>query len=208
VLKGGGMDETTKKMVDALKLGVSSAVDETTKKMADAMRSLDPSSISEEIARATGAAAQKLVDLSSVGLARKSLEEMERELHVKTPSMPYIAWPNIHIPTDEEKSQFQGSAVLLRRLAESIRRWRCTLPDGMQPAVFALLNSGVQIDVKSFAQESFHGIRIEGEFNGTSCVVLAHQSSVQLLCMAQPIQPPVRPYRAIGFMIEGQVSEA
>jgi hypothetical protein len=87
-------------------------------------------------------------------------------------------------------------------------KWRAALPEGMQPSVTALLNGGMQVDVTSLAQESFHGIRIEGKVNGNNCVVLAHQATVQLLCKAQPIEPPELPRRSIGFVIDGQWSEA
>lgn len=112
------------------------------------------------------------------------------------------------MPTPEETQQFQSAAVLLRQLAGSIADWRQQLPHDFQPAILALLNGGAQIEVESLAQETFHGIRITGTLNGTPCVVLAHQATVQLLCWAQPVEPPERPRRPIGFIIDGHATEA
>ena len=96
----------------------------------------------------------------------------------------------------------------MRKLAKSIAKWRSTLPDTQQPEVIALLNGGVQIKVTSLAQESFHGIRIEGTISGAPCIVLAHQNTVQLMCFIAPVRPPEQPRRKIGFIIDGQESEA
>lgn len=125
------------------------------------------------------------------------------------PSMPIpepIRMPQL--PTFEEDNHFQSSGVLLRRLADSITQWRSALPEDVQPAIIAILHGGIQIDVERLAQESFHGIRIEGRTQGSPCVVLSHQATVQLLCFVQPIQPPERPRRPIGFVIDGEESQA
>lgn len=113
-----------------------------------------------------------------------------------------------HIPTLQEANNFQSAGVLLRRLAESIKQWRVALPENVQPAIIAILHGGVQVQVDLLAQESFHGIRIEGRLQGSPAVVLAHQATVQLLCFVQPVSPPEQPRRQIGFVIDGQKTEA
>jgi hypothetical protein len=111
--------------------------------------------------------------------------------------------------TVEEHNQFQSAGVMLRRLAIAIGQWRRELPPNVQPGLLALLNGGVQMDVEGLSQESFHGIRIDGRVDGTPCVVLAHQATVQLLCIEQPVRPPELPRRRpIGFVIEGERTEA
>lgn len=70
------------------------------------------------------------------------------------------------------------------------------------------MQGGVQIEIERLEQESFHGIRIEGKLQGAHCVVLAHQATVQLLCLAQQINPSEVPRRPIGFVINGQEIEA
>lgn len=111
------------------------------------------------------------------------------------------------IPTPEETNSFQSAGVLLRRLADSITQWRTQLPEDVQPAVLAILHGGVQIEVETLAQESFHGIRIEGRLQGSQCIVLAHQSTIQLLCFIQPVSPPEHPRRPIGFVVDGKAWE-
>lgn len=69
------------------------------------------------------------------------------------------------------------------------------------------MNGGIQIEVERMAQESSHGIRIEGLLNGNPCMLLSHQSSVQLLCFVQKIEP-AKPRRKIGFIIDGVETEA
>ncbi|MBK8454901.1 MAG: hypothetical protein WAQ53_04245 [Thiofilum sp.] len=107
------------------------------------------------------------------------------------------------------ENNYQSSAVLMRRLAESIMEWRRQLPEGVQPAVMAILNGGLQIRVHRLAQESFHGIRIEGTLNGSPCMLLAHQATVQMLCYVEKIDQntPASKPRKIGFIIEGEERE-
>ena len=111
------------------------------------------------------------------------------------------------ITEDAEENSYQSARVLLQRLSQTVREWRQQLPDDVQPAILAILNGGIQIDVERMAQESFHGIRIEGLLNGNPCMLLSHQSSVQLLCFVQKIeQEKIR--RKIGFIIDGVETEA
>ncbi len=102
----------------------------------------------------------------------------------------------------------QSAGELMRRLAGTITQWRKELPQGVQPALLALAHGGVQISVTSLAQESFHGIRIDGHINGAPCMLLAHQATVQILCYAEEIKPPEQPKRSIGFVIDGEHSQA
>jgi hypothetical protein len=157
------------------------------------------------------------VDLGKkLGLSSLASDELHKHLSaleslkgINFPAMPIhepIRMP--HIPTFEENNQFQSAGVLLQRLADSITQWRTALPDDVQPGIIAILHGGVQIDVERIAQESFHGIRIEGQIKGSPCVVLAHQATVQLLCFVQTVNPPERPRRSIGFIIDGKETDA
>lgn len=189
--------------------------DELKKLMQEAQRQsgIVPGSLADEIRKLSTnpsiAEFAKVAEASAFRDIVKQAGNLAKLPDLTIPVMPYIEpYRPPKMPTQEEANQFQGASVLLRRLAESIRQWRASLPEGLQPAVIALLNGGIQIDVHSLAQESFHGIRIEGVLNGQSCVVLAHQSTVQLLCIAQPIAPPESPKRSIGFVIDGLSSVA
>lgn len=126
-------------------------------------------------------------------------------------SMPKITPINldlIKLPTPKEQNNYQSAAVLMKELANTVSTWRGQVPEGIQPAVIAILNGGIQINVTSLAQVSFHGIRVEGTINELPCMVLAHQNTIQLLCYAEPIKSPETPRRKIGFIIDGEQSEA
>lgn len=105
------------------------------------------------------------------------------------------------------ENSYQSARALLQRLSETMVQWRKELGDDSQPAILAVLNGGIQIVVERMAQESFHGIRIEGLLNGNPCMLLSHQSSVQLLCFVQKIEKE-KPRRKIGFVIDGVETEA
>lgn len=110
------------------------------------------------------------------------------------PKMPHLSL--LPMPTAEEAHEFQAAERMLRRLSEAIIAWRSALPKESQPSVQALLNDGRAIEVVNLSVESFHGIRIEGRLNGAPCLLLAHQSTIQLLCAVVPAEPPRQP---IGF---------
>ncbi|MFK7795100.1 MAG: DUF6173 family protein [Gammaproteobacteria bacterium] len=111
------------------------------------------------------------------------------------------------IMENAQENSYQSARALLQRLSQTMTDWRKELDDDVQPAILAILNGGLQIDVERMAQESFHGIRIEGLLNGNPCMLLSHQSSVQLLCFVQKIEKE-KPRRKIGFVIDGVESEA
>ena len=91
---------------------------------------------------------------------------------------PSFEMPEIKFTTEEEKNEYQ-------------------------PAILAILYGGTQISVDRLTQESFHGIRVEGNIKGAPCVVLAHQASVQMLCFAEKIENEEDKKR-IGFIIDGK----
>ena len=108
--------------------------------------------------------------------------------------------------TPEELNAYQSASVLMQALAEEAMQWRNQLSQEFQPSIIAILHGGIQIVVHTLAQVSFHGIRIEGELNGAPCSMLAHQSSVQLLCHAIKVEKE-KPSRRIGFIWEDKEIE-
>lgn len=101
------------------------------------------------------------------------------------------------------ENAYQSAGMLMRSLADTIVQWRKQLPEDQQPAILALLHGGAQIQVVRLAQESFHGIRIEGVINGSPCMLLAHQSTVQLMCYVEKVTEKADK-RTIGFIIDGE----
>ena len=106
-----------------------------------------------------------------------------------------------------QENSYQSARALLQRLSQTVTDWRKELDDDVQPVILAIMNGGIQVDVELMAQESFHGIRIEGLLNGNPCMLLSHQSSIQLLCFVQKIEKEQQ-RRKIGFIIDGIETEA
>lgn len=136
---------------------------------------------------------------------REALNQMENRL-AKVPefNLPSISSPDFHlpaidIPTQEETNAYRSASVLMKALADEALQWKQRLPKDYKPAILAVLYGGIQIHVQTLAKVSFHGIRIEGTLNGAPCSLLAHQSTIQLLCYAEEvtIQNPRNP---IGFV--------
>jgi hypothetical protein len=121
--------------------------------------------------------------------------------------VPQRSLPNLQAPQQVVNSalanEYQSAGVLMRRLADTLTQWRQQLPADEEPAILAVLYGGIQVSVERLAQESFHGIRIEGQMNGSPCMLLAHQSTVQLLCFVKKVEPK-QVKRRIGFIIDGE----
>jgi hypothetical protein len=84
----------------------------------------------------------------------------------------------------EDSNQFRSAGVLLKALAAEARAWSQKLPPEFRPAIVAVLHGGLQIQVRTLAQVSFDGIRIEGIMGDSPCSLLAHQDTIQLVCHA------------------------
>tara|TARA_R110002049_G_scaffold307135_1_gene506885 strand:+ start:1961 stop:2464 length:504 start_codon:yes stop_codon:yes gene_type:complete len=114
--------------------------------------------------------------------------------------------PMPEMETQQEINEYQSASVFMKALADSALEWKQSLPEGYVPAILAVLYGGIQINVHNLAQVSFHGIRIQGDFNGSPCTMLAHQSTVQMLCYAQESSPD-KPKNPIGFLWQGHKVE-
>lgn len=125
--------------------------------------------------------------------------------------VPQRPLPVLHtpqkIPEHIKNNEYQSAGIFMRRLADTIVQWRAQLPEDEEPAILAVMHGGIQINVERLAQESFHGIRIEGNMNGSPCMLLAHQSSVQMLCFVKKVEKETE-RRRIGFIIDGEEEEA
>lgn len=107
----------------------------------------------------------------------------------------------------EESNIYRSAGIFLRALVAEVKGWARELPENYRPAIMAVLQGGIQIQVQSLAQVSFDGIRIEGVINGRPCSLITHQSSVQMLCYAQEIKKEAPPKRPIGFIWPNQQEE-
>jgi len=116
-------------------------------------------------------------------------------------SRPEMLAP-IRVPTQQEINSYQSASRLMEALSKEALRWKSELPENYKPAILALLYGGLQVNVHSLSQVSFHGIQIEGRLNGAPCSLLAHQSTVQMLCYGEEITEET-PNRPIGFIWAG-----
>jgi hypothetical protein len=137
---------------------------------------------------------------------QKVIDALEKSRPSFAYTLPALRMPDIHIPelpTQEERNEYQSAGFFMRRLADSVIQWRQQLPSDQQPAILAVLNGGIQITVERLAEESFHGIRLEGKIGGIPCMVLAHQGTLQLLCYIEKLEDEGH-RRRIGFIIDGK----
>ncbi len=110
-------------------------------------------------------------------------------------------------PTASERNGYQSAGVLVKRMAETVQAWRKAAPADSQPVVLALLQGGNHIVVEQLSEESFHALRIDGSMDGTQCMLLTHQSSVQLLCILAKVENESE-RRRIGFVFDAVRMEA
>jgi len=161
----------------------------------------------EEMAKMENDPIRKALKAFENDPVRKAIDAIEKSRPSLEPyHLPELRMPEFHIPdipTQEEVNEYQSAGVLLQRLADSIIQWRSQLPPDQQPAILAILNGGILINVDRLAEESFHGIRIEGKMQGNPCMVLAHQATVQLLCYIEKVEKKELGTR-IGFIIDGK----
>lgn len=172
-----------------------------------ALEAMENNSVSKALEAMENNSVRKAIEALENNPMQKALEAIEKSRpSIGQYHLPELRLPEFHlpdIPTQEEVNEYQSAGVLMRRLADSIVQWRHQLPSDQQPAILAILNGGIQINVERLAEESFQGIRIEGKIAGNPCMVLAHQATVQLLCYIEKVEQEEQ-RRSIGFIINGK----
>jgi hypothetical protein len=138
-----------------------------------------------------------LLAMNSLAFAKESIKtpmqvEMVKDFHLSNIE-------SYKTPTLQESNKYQSASVLMEALSTEALRWKETLSENHKPAIIALLYGGLQIHVSRLSQVSFHGIQIEGTLDGFHCSLLAHQSTVQMLCYAEEITEET-PKQPIGFI--------
>lgn len=133
---------------------------------------------------------------------------MEEENKQLIPKIPNFRFPSrreassiqaISSTTPEQLNEYRSASAFMQAIAEEAMMWKKQLPEDHTPAILAVLHGGIQIHVHTLSQVSFHGIRIEGLMNGAPCSLLAHQSTVQIVCFGQKIIEKEE-RRPIGFI--------
>jgi hypothetical protein len=141
---------------------------------------------------------------------KQLIEDIEKG-HMRFPDPPRMpdysySFPQIEVPTLEERHDYASSQVLLERLRGRLRAWRENLPADAQPVIIAVLPNGTAVRVKELSEEGHNGVAITGLVGDTQCLLLAHQSSLQLLCYIEKVEEPKKRYR-IGFRLAGKQFE-
>ena len=149
-------------------------------------------------------AAETLAEAMKPSAIQKIVEMSRSFAKVPNSAIPALSHdqrPSVipRLPTQEEINEYQSASVLMQALADDAFRWKEKLTQEFRPAILAVLYGGIQIYVQTLSQVSFHGIRIEGTMNGAPCSLLAHQSTVQLLCYAEKVDAE-EPKNPIGFV--------
>jgi len=152
---------------------------------------------------------KKLIEQNSASQSLTSSDKQLAESPLSKPheksyldQMSHVEMPQFQgteIPTEEELNEYRSASIFMKALSNSALEWKESLPEGYAPAILAVLYGGIQIQVKTLSLVSFHGIRIEGMLNGRPCTMLAHQSTIQVLCFAEEVTVE-KPKNTIGFV--------
>ena len=106
--------------------------------------------------------------------------------------IPDFNFPDIQFPD-------RSASGLLEALDTLVGQWRKELPPDAQPVILVVLTNGVVIEAHDFAEAGHNGIGIRGRLgDGSDCLVVVHQSSLQLLCRVVKTENPQQRY-PIGF---------
>jgi len=145
-------------------------------------------------------------DLHPLQPAASSLNDVLNRQMVSVPGFvpPTVREDNLcPLPpacSTRDMNEYRSAGVLLESLAAEARAWSSKLPANFRPAIVAVLNGGMQVEVRTLAQVSFDGIRIEGLLGGNPCSMLAHQNTVQLICFAINVEQDEEKHHPIGFI--------
>lgn len=100
----------------------------------------------------------------------------------------------------------RSASGLLEELDMVVTAWRKQAPPDAQVVIHAILASGAVIEARDFSEAGPNGIAITGRLSdGSDCLVLTHQGSLQLLCRVVKVENPKERY-SIGFRYEGKQS--
>lgn len=112
--------------------------------------------------------------------------------------LPRVSLRGPVVPTPEEMSSYDSAEKLIDRLKQRYEAWIKQLPENVQPVIYLMLSNGAAIPVLSISQEGHNGVVIDGLIDGVPCMIVTHQTNLQLLCVAETIVEQSE-RRTIGF---------
>ena len=110
----------------------------------------------------------------------------------------------------EREHRFESAGEFIRRLAHRVGKWREAVAEDEVPVVLAFLPTGDAVEVLTIGEDGHSSVVIEGLVDGSPCMFISHQASLQVLCYTRKLeQEEVKePRRMIGFHVGGEEIEA
>ncbi|MFH0851810.1 MAG: hypothetical protein V1876_03610 [Candidatus Peregrinibacteria bacterium] len=113
-------------------------------------------------------------------------------------SIPRISLPEIRMPSEAEKHEYESAGDFVSRLARQIHAWKKALPEDAQPVILAVLVNGLTVDAKHISADGHNVVRIVGHVDQMETMVIAHQVTLQVMCYIKKLRPD-EPRYEIGF---------
>ena len=110
----------------------------------------------------------------------------------------------------EREHRFESAGEFIRRLAHRVAKWREAIADDEVPVVLAFLPTGDAVEVLTIGEDGHSSVVIEGLVEGSPCMFISHQASLQVLCYTRKLEQEEveAPRRMIGFHVGGEEIEA
>ena len=113
----------------------------------------------------------------------------------------------------EQQHRFESAGEFIKRLAHRVSKWRESLPEGEEPVVLSFLPTGDVVEVLTVGEDGHSSVVIEGLVEGSPCMFISHQASLQILCYTRKIEDKAeeteeQPRRTIGFHVGGEEIKA
>ena len=114
----------------------------------------------------------------------------------------------------EREHRFESAGEFITRLAHRVTKWRESLPEDQVPVVLTFLPTGDVVEVLTVGEDGHSSVVIEGLVNGSPCMFISHQASLQIMCYTRQVKDdeeesdePTKK-RFIGFHVGGEEIEA
>lgn len=134
---------------------------------------------------------------------------------------PYFSLPGVSSETPdmrdilasmpkEREHRFESAGEFIKRLALRVAKWRESVAENEAPVILAFLPTGDAVEVLSIGEDGHSSVVIEGLVDGSPCMFISHQASLQVLCYTRVIEETEEeaPRRTIGFHVGGEEIEA
>ena len=110
----------------------------------------------------------------------------------------------------EREHRFESAGEFIQRLALRVAKWRGSVAEDEVPVVLAFLPTGDPVEVLTIGEDGHSSVVIEGLVDGSPCMFISHQASLQVLCYTRKLEAEEQelPRRMIGFHVGGEEIEA